>query len=53
MGNADALSRLPVDKAPEEHENTILLIKTHSKEYITKYKDRYCTRKGTSKSNHG
>ena len=28
MGNADALSRLPVDKAPEEHENTILLIET-------------------------
>ena len=26
MGNADALSRLPVDKAPEEYENTILLI---------------------------
>ncbi|XP_068205888.1 uncharacterized protein [Palaemon carinicauda] len=26
MGNADALSRFPVDKAPEEYDNSILLI---------------------------
>ncbi|XP_066974244.1 uncharacterized protein [Macrobrachium rosenbergii] len=26
MGNADALSRLPVDKAPEEHDESILVI---------------------------
>ena len=26
MGNADALSRLPVDKAPLEHDNSILLV---------------------------
>ena len=30
MGNADALSRLPVEKAPETHENSILLIETQN-----------------------
>ncbi|XP_064091616.1 uncharacterized protein K02A2.6-like [Macrobrachium nipponense] len=30
MGNADALSRLPVDKAPEQHEESILLISAYN-----------------------
>ncbi|XP_064088507.1 uncharacterized protein K02A2.6-like [Macrobrachium nipponense] len=30
MGNADALSRLPVDKAPEQYEESILLISAYN-----------------------